>query len=283
MHAILLAAMLSAAAAPSAAPSPDAYQIYTSAMQHLATLAQPDYIDDSQHWSTLTFTNGQQIPGDHFQRTIFDSRNRRECILGVPFDPGQPVVVGDSYFAPDSWLIRRGRAEPQPNEPNMLPDLSDLKTIASVVSAAKPSYDIRLVGTDTLTGGGFAYHLTLRPLFDPVKHNLRELWINTRTNDVMRAIIEGAYRPSTQDVVEDTLVMEDFGQVGKYRLVIHHAWSYVPPFSATKVRFDVTSLTMAFPASLPDWFFDARSVRGRGAEVLTALEAAEVGAQPSNL
>jgi len=252
MYTALLLALL--AGSPSPAPTPDPYRIYKVAMQHLATLPQPNYVDDSQEWSTVTFVNGQAIPGEHLQRTVFDSVHRRESILSMPFNPAQPVVVGDSYFAPDSWLIRRNIAVPRPNVPNMAPDLTDLPTIANVISVAEPSYEIRFAGIDPLTGGGSAYQLVLQPVFDPVKHNLRQLWINTANNNIMRAEIEGSYRPSMQDVVENTHVFEDFGAVGKYWLVIHHVWTYAPAFSNVKFQYSVMSLMMGFPSALPDWF-----------------------------
>lgn len=253
--------------ATAAGPSP--YEIYRLAMAHLATLPQPAYIVDTQHW--VAVTAGDNGSGDWQERVLFDSANRRECVLNVPFTPSAMPEIGDSYFAPDMWLISHRQLTPPAGESNMAPDLSDLKVIASVVSVAKPSYDIRLVGIDSLTHGGSAYHLSLKPTSDPRKHNLRELWINTENDNIMRAIIEGNYRPNYGEIVRDTFVMEDFGTVGPYWLVIHHVWTYGDPFSGQTIQYNATSLSMQFPPDLPGWFFDAKTFQQHAAEVTAIL------------
>ncbi len=256
---LLAVALLLSLASPSPAPA-DPYRIYKRAMLRLATLDQPAYIDETQHWLATTIgIAGATNENVGVQRTIFNSVTRRECNFGVPFSAREHPTIGESYFAPDIWLInRKSQAPAIPNQPNMAPDLSDLRTIASVVSVAQPSYDIHLVGIDSLTGGASAYHLTLRPLSEPHKHNLRELWINTSNDLIMRAIIEGDYRPSYSLILQDTFVLEEFGNVSGYWLVIHKVWTYSEPFTNSHFQYNVTSVTMRFPARVPDWFFDTR-------------------------
>lgn len=270
---MLIAVLLAILASPSPQPPADPYRLYKAAMQRLAALPQPDYIDDTEHWETVTHANGQDVPEEHFERIVFNSQTRRECVVGVPFDPKGLLIIGDSYFAPDTWLIHKRAPAPaaNANAPNMSPDLSDLKVIANVVSVAKPSYEIRLLGTDPLTHGGSAYHLALRPLSNPGLHNLRELWINTATYDIMRAIIQGSYRPLPSALLQQTQVMEDFGRVGNYWLVIHHVWTYADPFSGSSFQYNTTSVQMRFPSSVPPWFFDERSFREHLEEVPAIL------------
>lgn len=245
-------------ATPAPASTPAANEIYKRAMERLATLPQPTYIVDTENW--VSVTGGDNGSSNWVERRVFDSKSRRECVLNVPFNPRAEPQIGESYFAPDTWLVRH----PVPavaGATNMAPDLSDLKVIANVVSVAKPSYDIRFVGIEALTHGGSAYHISLRPLSDPRKHNLRELWVNTSNDYIVRAIIEGDYRPTYSSIARDTFVMEDFGTVGPYWLVIHHVWTYGDPFSGQSIQYNATSLTMQFPAQLPDWLFDAKEFR----------------------
>lgn len=156
--------------------------------------------------------------------------------------------------------VTRLRIPPQfETSSNVTPDLSDIKTIAASVAFGKPSYAISLLGIDHIDANGNAYHLRLRPLFDPSTHNLRELWIDTRSYNIVRAVIDGEYRLSKDDVLQDTQVTEDFGDVGGYWLVIHKVWAYTRPFSGITYRFDFTSLSMQFPPSVPAWLFDARA------------------------
>lgn len=251
---------------PSATSDP--YAIYQAAMKRLAELNQPEYIIDTEHWVAIATVGGQSEPSEWDERRIFNSETRRECVLNVPYVP-KPPQIGPSEFAPDSWLIARrattGATSAKMN--SLRPDLSDIPTVASVVVVARPSYAIRLIGIDPLTHSGKAYHLSLRPLFNPMVHNLRELWINTETNAIMRAVIEGYYQPHYNDMPDDTYVTEDFGQVGPYWLVIHHAWTYHRPLSSETYQYDATSTGMQFPDNLPDWFFDAKQFQAHYSEV----------------
>lgn len=250
-----LASLVLATAAPAPTAPPNVTFIYLTAIQHLATLDQPAFIDDQEHWTTTYFGPEGASTSEHFQRTLFDSASRRECILSLPFNAGAPVTIGPSYFAPDLWLIHK-RMPVQSNPRTIVPDLSDLREIGTVSVVAKPSYEITLVGIDPLSDGGAAYHLGLRPLSDPARHNLRALWINSTTGDINRAAIVGEYSPNNRDTLQPTTVLEDFGRVAGYWLMIHHVWAYRPAFSSFSYQYDVTSVTMSFPSQIPAWYFD---------------------------
>lgn len=240
------------------APAPPPNEIYRKALQQLETLPQPAYIDDTEFWNVVTITPDQQIPEQHSQRILFDSTARRECVLFLPYSPRNPSLIGQSYFAPDMWLVHHPVTQQQtaPTS-NFAPDLSDLKTIASVLSVAKPTYDIRLADVAKLTHGGAAYHLVLRPLSDPHRHNLRELWVNTATFNIMRAVMVGTYRPDNESLAQETTVAEDFGTVGPYWVVIHHAWSYRDVDENVNFQYDTSSVKMSFPRTIPAWYFDS--------------------------
>ena len=62
-----------------------------------------------------------------------------------------------------------------------------LPTIAVVVARAI-RYDVTLIGRGTAPGCAGAYHLGLVPITDPERNNLRELWVDTSTFRVCRAI-----------------------------------------------------------------------------------------------
>lgn len=252
----MLFAVLAVLAAVSA-PAPA--EIYTSALTRLETLRQPAYIDTSQYWTEMTDIDGQQVPSAWLERVLFDSTARRECVLRVPYAPSEAVLISDSYFAPDMWLVHKPTVHAPAGQSNFAPDLSDLKTIAQIVSVAKPSYDIRLAGIDPVSnGGGQAYHLVLRPLDDPIRHNLRELWVSTTTYDIIRAVLVGYYRPDNLHVVQLTTVSEDFGEIGGYRLVVDHTWTYRDITSGATFEYRSAITQASFPAAIPAWYFDER-------------------------
>jgi hypothetical protein len=272
--AVMLAAL--ATAQPAATPAP--VDVYRSALKRLAALQQPAYIDTTMDWKVLARTPQGDQPAEFDERVLFDSTQRRECVLFVPYTSDSSVIIGQSYFAPDVWLIHRRLAETAAQQaaspaPNFAPDLSDLKTIASVVSVAKPSYKIQYAGTDKLTnGGGEAYHLKLDPLSEPAKHNLRELWVSATTGNIVRAVLVGDYRPDPQSLLEQTTVSEDFGPVGPYWMVIHHTWSYRDAPDGITFQYDVTAKNMSFPATIPAWYFDERQFAHHRSEVNASLQ-----------
>ncbi len=272
---VLLATLLAAliTPAPAATPTPDPVAIYRSALKRLSTLAQPAYIDTTMHWKVLADGPGGTQGSVFDERVLFDSTARRECVLFVPYTPDSRVIIGQSYFAPDMWLIHKPAVrQPQTTHPDFSPDLSDLKTIAAVVSTAKPSYDIAFAGTAPLTnGGGAAYHLVLKPLSDPWRHNLRELWVNSTNFNVVRAVLVGDYRPDYGQLLEQTTVAEDFGQIGPYWVVIHHTWSYRDAPNAISFQYDATANNMSFPTAIPAWYFDDTEFERHRSQVNTSL------------
>lgn len=275
-----IALLFAAATAP---PAPTPVDIYRSALKRLASLPQPAYIDTVQRWKVLAQTPQGAQPSSFDERVLFDSTTRRECVLVMPYTPDSQVIIGPSYFAPDMWLVQRRlqslvqsrapAATPQPvskTQPNFAPDLSDLRTIASVVSVAKPSYAISVAGIDKLTnGGGTAYHLQLKPVNDPWKHNLRDLWVNTANDNIMRAVIVGDYRMLPGQLLEQTTVAEDFGPVGPYWMVVHHTWSYRDAPNSITHHYDATAQNMSFPSQIPAWYFDEAQFNKHRAQVNT--------------
>lgn len=266
---VVLAALLAVHATTQPAPSPAPVDVYRTALKRLAELPQPAYIDTTQHWRVMAESPQGRQPYAFDERVLFDSAARRECVLFVPYSPNSRVIIGQSYFAPDMWLIRKpAERQGQATHPDFAPDLSDLKTIAAVVSVAKPSYDIELAGVDPITnGGGRAYHLVLRPRSDPWRHNLRDLWVNAANFNIMRAVLVGDYRPDPQSLLEQTTVAEDFGAVGPYWVVTHHTWTYRDAPSGVSYQYDATATTMSFPAAIPGWYFDEREFNQHRSDV----------------
>ena len=68
------------------------------------------------------------------------------------------------------------------------------RTIATVITIDR-SYDVTLAGTEML-GGIAAYHLRLRPRFDPERFRLRDLWVDRSTYAVLEATVAGNFTNS---------------------------------------------------------------------------------------
>lgn len=180
-------------------------------------------------------------------------------------DPGTSgklpaALIEPQFLGPFAWRLRSSVHVPPPGSeaPSMAPDIEGLKTIATVVAVATPSYTIGTSATGLPpienVEGRDAYHLQLHPRGDPRKHNLRDLWVDTQTFDLVKAHFAGTYRPVPQAPVSPTEATVFFREVVGCWMVTHAIWTYDdPPVSYT---FDLTYNEIGLPASLPDWLFD---------------------------
>ncbi len=177
-----------------------------------------------------------------------------------------PAAIEPEFLGPFAWSMRSAiRVAPPGSSIAMQPDLEGLKTIAMVVAVAKPPYTIVRSPSGAIPivdlDGRAAYHLELRPEGDPKRHNLRDLWIDTQTFDLLKAHFVGTYAPFPQAPLSATDVTVYFRGVLGCWVVAHAIWTYDdPPMAFT---FDVTSNELALPPSLPDWLFDAAAYRNR--------------------
>jgi len=87
---------------------------------------------------------------------------------------------------------------------------SALPEIGRTVTGAKPDYDVRLAGIATEDGMQVA-HLTLKPLKDPHQYIVRDLWVNTDGNVVLRARISENFN---QGPLHDTSWIVTYTQIG---------------------------------------------------------------------
>jgi hypothetical protein len=183
----------------------------------------------------------------HFTRPAFNE----------PVDPGPPT--GDIFeLAPP----RPGTApEPAPSEP--------LRTIATLAIAGQLDYRARFAGVED-----GAYHLELTAYRDPERNRLRDIWIDpvsfetrrVRANDRLFLLPTGLWVPDLFDVY---LEMRDglpvIRRIESTTDVDSYAASHGPHFRA-EYRFD----DIAFPASLPDWYFQPKTYRAHASEAPAA-------------
>lgn len=110
----------------------------------------------------------------------------RTDILGIP-ELAPNYSFGISRYAPQGALtgmplvrqIRKEFHDPAPLRPVRDAAPGGLKEIASVEAAAR-NYTIVLAGTESVNGHS-DYHLVLRPIREPKKYRLRDLWIDERS------------------------------------------------------------------------------------------------------
>jgi hypothetical protein len=139
----------------------------------------------------------------------------------------------------------------------MQPDISStLKSIATVTAVAGPAYRIELAGIEEVADHE-TYHLRLHPLYDATRHNLRDLWVDTGSYDLWEAHYLGEYQPNPSSQRRPSDVTVYFKPIIEYWIVSRTVFNYQEHLDSNLSVFDVRTLDIAFPKSLPDWLFDA--------------------------
>jgi|SRR5579884_18464 len=95
--------------------------------------------------------------------------------------------------------IRREYHDPAPQKISQLERRYGLKTIALVVSA-KRDYAITLDGIEPLDGHE-DYHLSMKPIADPKKYRLRDVWIDTASFATDKLRVGGNFNDTAMEAV----------------------------------------------------------------------------------
>jgi hypothetical protein len=130
--------------------------------------------------------------------------------------PLQSVKIGRHYLIPDAFLPYRAESAPPGVLPGLdIPDPNGLKTIATVRSEI--SYAVTLIANENLEQCGDVAHLKLRPLRDPQRYNVRELWVRLTDNRLCKATFASRLFQEEGDATPyptiDTAVLDDRGLI----------------------------------------------------------------------
>lgn len=177
----------------------------------------------------------------------------------IPSGKLPPAMILPEFLGPFAWRVRSSvHIAPSANSASMEPDVSGLRTIATVVAVASLPYAASLLGIENVEGHA-TYHIQLRPLNDPREHNLRDLWIDTQTYDLRKAHFTGMYAPTLSDLPSHTDATVYFREILGCWVVTRAIWTYLG--SDTLFTYDVQNDEIALPATLPDWLFDNNAYR----------------------
>lgn len=158
-----------------------------------------------------------------------------------PWDPGPPTA--DPFGFANDGTARAGMAT------------SGYRTIASVVGSSGPAYDV----TSAQLESG-QWHLRLKPLHVPNSYILRELWANAATLELQKAVVADKLFIAAGPVY-DQLDTMTFALVNGHEVITHiHARANFDEEldgDGSDVDYDFTDI--AFPAMLPDWYFQPAS------------------------
>jgi hypothetical protein len=140
---------------------------------------------------------------------------------------------------------------PAPLPENLAEDPFGPRAIASV-TVKDSAYTVTLTGTEDLDGTP-VYHLHLVPNYDPPHHPLRELWVDTRTFEVLAL----TYARNAESGAAEGSVHYRFAQVGNDRIwTIVYIDAILPVRGSQSVANPHSALSkIAFPETWPAWSF----------------------------
>jgi len=244
-------------------------RIFDAAFRRLQSYPVPAYAVWTATWHIaahpMGFYTGESHSVETYRYAVRLSDGMENVSDPMPSGKLPPAEILPEFLGPFAWTMRSSvRVSPVgENGVDMLPDVAGLKTIATVTAVAQSPYvfDAGAAGDPAIdeVDGRAAYHLRLRPRSDPEKHNLRDLWIDTQTYDLLKAHFVGRYAPTLHDPVSPTDATVYFRNVVGCWVVSRAVWTYQdPPVSFT---FDIQSDEIGLPTELPDWLFNAEEYR----------------------
>lgn len=219
-----------------AARPPAPFVSYTIRRHQLTPEGLPDL-----EWSYTYRVWYRASDSSALERRVFDGRPGELHFMHVsfngPWDPGPPTA---DVFGLAGAIPTARRA----------PD-SPYRTIASVVASGGPAYEV----TSAQLESG-QWHLQVRPLHVPGTYILRELWADAATLELKKAVVADKLFIEAGPVYDELDTMT-FALVNGREAITHiHAranFDDQPGGAGSDVDYDFSDV--AFPATLPDWYF----------------------------
>jgi hypothetical protein len=260
------AGIASAQATPSALTP--AQQIFDAAFRKWQSYPVPPYAIWTTTWhireTPMGYYSGSTTSTEWHRYAIRLSDGMENVSNPIPSGKLPPALILPEFLGPFAFRTRSEVHVAPQSTPgaSMIPDVSGLKTIATVVAYEKASYTFgngaAMPPIETVDGRQ-AYHLTLHPRDKPEEHNLRDLWIDVQTHDIVEAHFVGTYAPFPQAPVSPTEATVYFREVVGCWVVTHANWTYQYP--PVLFEFDIASTEIGLPTTLPDWLFDPAQYR----------------------
>jgi hypothetical protein len=169
-----------------------------------------------------------------------------------PWDPGPPTAD----------LFEPAPAHPHSNPRTFVPTPEPTGTLPPVIASVTVmgEFDYRVTGVST---DGDVTHVTLQPRRDPDRNRLRDLYVDRRTLELQQVVATDKLYEEGSNHVYPMLFTVTLGWMNGAPVVTHiHGTptletdaEYLGKDATVDYDFD----DIAFPATLPAWYFDPRS------------------------
>jgi hypothetical protein len=169
-------------------------------------------------------------------------------------DPGPPTAD----------LFEPAPAKPHPvsDVPTPEPQATQLKQIGSVTVTGEYDYYV-----DSVVVEGNLFHLSLRPIRDPERNRLREVYADKNTLELVRLITHDRLFDEGANKIYSALFDVKIGMLQGTPVVTAIHGIVGDGYDGDGKVVDYTYTNITFPATLPDWYFDARQYAQHEAEL----------------
>ena len=224
---------------------PPPFETYTLDRKQLTDQGFPDYSESykNKYWV-------RNLDRAALTRKIYRGINRGEMIFDRPAfnearDPGPPTA--------DVFEAAPAKSHPISFVPTPEPASSPLETITTVT--AKTLFDYRVTSVKI---EGDQYHLTVLPVRDTDRNRLREIFCDRQTLELRKLIAtDKLFILGTSDVYGVTFTIT-MGSLEGIPVVTDIHGVVGDGYSGDGSTIDYAFRDIAFPKSLPDWYFDQK-------------------------
>jgi hypothetical protein len=262
-----------ASPAPALTPAPQPSPTYTPSPQRLLGLIRAKFRSHRPPPPYETYTMSRKQNTDRGFPDYAESytyhiwvRNLDRAALGrkVEIAPamGFPEFMRPAFNEdrdpgpPTADLFEPAPAKPRPvsEVPTPEPLATQYQQIGKVTITGEYDYYV-----DSAVVEGNLIHLTLRPIRDPERNRLRELYADKNTLELVRLVTHDRLFDESANKIYSALFDLKISMLQGVPVVtaIHGIVGDGYDGDGKVVDFTYTNIT--FPASLPDWYFDARS------------------------
>jgi hypothetical protein len=272
MFPTLLSALL-ALATPAPALTPQPEPTYTPSPQRLLGLIRAKFRSHRPPPPFVTYTMSRKQNTDRGFPDYAESytyhiwvRNLDRAALGrkVLIAPamGFPEFMRPAFNEdrdpgpPTADLFEPAPAKPHPvsDVPTPEPQATQFKQIGSVTVTGEYDYYV-----DSVVVEGNLYHLTLRPIRDPERNRLREVYADKNTLELVRLITHDRLFDEGANKIYSALFDVKISMLQGTPVVTSIHGIVGDGYDGDGKVVDYTYTNIAFPATLPEWYFDARS------------------------
>jgi len=224
---------------------PPPYVTYTLVRKELTEQGYPDYVNSYVYHIWCRTSDRAALARKVFRD---DARGPLEFLrpeFNEALDPGPPTAD----------VFERASAHPQPVEVVPTPEPTGVPTvIGSVTAYGELEYHVIAVKTE-----GKLLHLSLRPIRDPDRNRLREVYVDTESYELRKLIATDKLFITPGYEVHPQLFTITMEMLDGRPVVIAIHGETTDGYTGDSHDVDYHFTDIKFPNSLPDWYFDAHS------------------------